>query len=223
MRSGSTVSLVSVASQEYWDKWGEQWLMVIAGLDPQPNEILLVSDITTDLPDSIRQIPTVEPFFWESFNHGLREASSDYVAYLGLDDTMPTDAFADLVLEGDVLVSSTLGNDGLLRTPTKEQWMKCLTEFWYTLDGYKIVHRDIAHLIPYRPVAWADWVASLEYYQHCLEIRFEERVRYFYNLHDGQQSKPKDMREALRQVRLVQRMIWDGGIKPGSCFPPEKL
>jgi hypothetical protein len=223
MRSGSTVSLVSTASQEYWDKWGKQWLAVVTAFDPQPNEILLVSDVKAELPENIRQIPAVEPFIWESFNHGMREATSDYVGFLGLDDVMPADAFQDLVLEGDVLVSSYIDSKKDIHTPTKERWINCLNDNWFTLDGYRIVHRDIAHLIPHRPIPWADWVASLEYYQHCLDVRFEDRVRYFYNLHDGQQSIPANYEQAVQQIALVKQMIWDGGIKPGSCFPPEPL
>lgn len=224
MRRGKTVSLVSITSKSYWDQYGRRWLGTIEDLDPRPDEILLLSDFTPNVPSCVRLVEAREPFSVDGWmNHARVVASGDYIGYLGMDDTMPINAFSKLTLEGDVIVSGNVDGKGDVNMPTRREWLDCLNDPWYTLNGYQIVHRDIAKLIPYRPLPWADWVASLEYFQHKLDVRFENRIRYYYNLHDGQVSRPDDFNAELDKIALVKQMIRDGGIKPGACFPPEPL
>lgn len=224
MRRGSTVSLVSIASHVYWARYGVKWLETLEQLDPRPDEVVLVSNASLKLPDYVRLVGAEFPFSVSGWlNVGRQTATGDYIGLLGLDDSMPPSAFKNLNLEGDVLVSGSLDSNGDVNIPSRRQWENCLNEPWYTLNGYQLVHRDIARLLPFRDIAWADWVASLEYFQHGLDVRFESKVRYYYNLHKEQRSNVDNLREEVANIDVVKQMIRDGGIKPGDCFPPEAL
>ena len=223
-RRGSTLSLIGISSHVYWAKYGQRWLQSISELDPQPDEVVLVTNFSPKIPEFVRHAKTDEPFSVHGWmNYARSVATGDYIGYLGLDDTMPTNALYKLTLEGDVIVSGNMDTNGAVNVPTERQWKNCLNEPSYTLNGYHIVHKDIAKMIPYRDLPWSDWVASLEFFQHNLDVRFEKRIRYHYSLHKGQLSWPDNHDEEVAKIELVKQMIRDGGIKPGVCFPPEPL
>ena len=217
------VTLVSMVWGDYWGRFGDEWIDSVWALDPAPAEVILATDKLRQLPVGWKQVDLVEPKHWGTIHHLFRCASQDYVAPLMVDDRMPPNGLADLVLEGDIIVSGHLDSFDAVRMPRRENYERAFDAPFYTLSGYAVYKKDVFERIPYRPIMWADWVASIEYLQHGLDVRFEDRVRMFYTLHDDQHSRKGNFDVALRNVGLAQMMARNGGLKPGAVWPPEWL
>jgi hypothetical protein len=208
---------------DYWERFGDGWVDSIWALDPAPAEVIVATDRLLKLPVGWKQTDLREPYFWESVHHVCRQASYEYVAPVAIDDRMPVDGLADLVLEGDIIVSGHKDSDGTVKIPKREDYERAFDTPFYTLSGYAVFKKDVFERIPLRPIMWPDWVASIEYLQHGLDVRFEDRVRYHYTLHKDQHSRKGDFGIALKNVGLAQMMARNGGLKPGAVWPPEWL
>lgn len=217
------VTLVSMVWGDYWGRFGDEWIESVWALDPAPAEVILATDKLRQLPVGWKQVDLVEPGHWEGLHNVIRYASQDYVVPLMVDDRMPVDGLADLVLEGDIIVSGHKDSAGTVNIPEKADYERAFDVPFYTLTGFAVYKRDVFERIPYRPIMWADWVASIEYLQHGLDVRFEDRVRQLYTLHPDQHSRSSDFAEARRNVRHAQMMARNGGMKPGAVWPPEWL
>ena len=206
---------------EYWDKYGYDWHQSIENLDPQPAHVIIATDRTLPLGSGYQQIDLREPYHWDAFNAAVEAAETEWVAGLAIDDRLPPDAFADIDMSGDVEASFSIDSKGNAMRPRQHKWDEIMTNDWYPLSGYQIVKRDVWMKYPLRPVEWPDWVQALEWKAGGVRVRFSERVRQYYTLHDKQHSRVKNWQEAMGRIALVKDMIRNGGIKPGNVWPPE--
>ena len=214
------VTLISASWGNYFARFGRDWLASVAALDPQPAKIIVATDRLLPLDGRFTQIDAPKPYHWEALNAAVRAADTEWVASLMLDDTMPSDGLADIDRSGDVEASYALASNGALMRPKQVRWQNIMSDDWYPLSGYQVIRRDVWLRFPYRPVVWADWVQALEWKEAGIQVRFHERVRQHYRLHEGQHSNPSDLAEARANIELVKKMIREGGVKPGNEWPP---
>jgi hypothetical protein len=217
------VSLWTFCWGDYWDRYSQRWIESVKALDPAPLEVVVGSDRVLDLPDGWRQVPISEPFMWDGALKVAEACRGEWLAGVMMDDLMPSDALVDLDLSGDVECSVAVDSTGFRMVPTRERYENCLNEPWYPLSGYQIIRRDVFLRIPMRPVVWADWVLSFEWWQANLDVRFSDRVRYLYQLSPEQNSNVKDSGAAMKNIELMKRLVREGGVKPGAVWPPVPL
>jgi hypothetical protein len=162
-----------------------------------------------------------EPYFWDGYNALVDEAKGEWLVPLMLDDTMPSDALDGLILDCDVECSVAIDSNNQLMIPSLERYMNILDEDWFPLTGFPIMTKQVAQKYPYRPVYWADWVATIEWFAAGVTVRISDKVRYNYTLSKNQRSRPRNPQEAFEQIELMKQMVRGCGVKPGSCWPPE--
>ena len=79
-----SVTVITAAWGDYWDRYGKTWTAAIEQLDPQPSEIIVVSDkpIETNFQVIIEHDCHLGVFR----NAGVRAASSTWIVPSDLDD-----------------------------------------------------------------------------------------------------------------------------------------
>lgn len=194
----------------------------VLALDPQPAEVVVATDKELVLPQGWKQIPAAEPYFFESWNQVFSAASGPYIAFLSMDDTMPPDALADLVLEGDVIVSGLVHSNGVVSIPTKDKYDNIFNENEYPLVGCLIYHKSVFDRVKLRPITWTDWVAALEYKHLGFDIRFDSKVRYVYSVHAGQHSR-RDAEQGERAIAFMKEHLPIGRVVHDGSWPPRLL
>jgi hypothetical protein len=217
------VCLVGFCWGNFWEKFGEQWITNLEQLETKPERIILFTDRHVDLPFGWGQQITEHRTIWDFCNYEIVKCETKYVAGLMMDDKMPVDGLSDLALGADVVVSGHLDTLGNVNIPTRERYENCLDEPWYPLSGYHVWKCDLFVEIPLRPVDWCDWINMFEWFQHGIDLHFDGKVRQLYAIRDGQYSQPKNPKQARANINLMRDMVRNGGVKPGSVWPPEPL
>lgn len=210
------VSLVTACWGGYWEKYGEQWMRSVQGLNTAPSEVVIATDVPLDVPFEWRQIPAVEPYFFGAWNDVIQAASNDWVAFLSMDDELFPDSLDDLVLGGDVVVAGLLDSQGTTCVPDPARFDNILDESDFPLVGWPIYRKQFHALYPFRAVNYTDWISALEYRHHGADVRFDPKVRYKYNLHKGQFSR----QDGTGHVRLMKDLLRHHVVKPGPEWPP---
>lgn len=193
----------------------------VLALNPAPMEVVVSTDRPLELPDGWRQVEARKPYLWQAAAAAAEACRGDWLAPLMMDDTMPPDALVDVDTSGDVECSVSVDSTGFRMVPSRGKYENILDEPWYPLSGYQIIRRDVTLRFPYRPVVWADWIQSFEWWAAGLDVRFSDRVRHYYQLSDYQNSNVKDSGSAMKKIELMKRMVRAGGVKPGAVWPPE--
>lgn len=215
----ANLSFVTCCWGDYWDKYGQRWIKTVQALDPQPSEIIVAVDRPVDLPDGWKYRVAKQPYFFEGWMDVWEAAENDYVAFLSMDDLMPTDGLADLVLEGDIIVSGLVHSDGTESVPTKEKYDNIFNEDWYPLVGYIIMRKDVLQKVRWRPITWQDWIAALEFKHLNLDVRFDPRIRYIYSMHKNQHSR-RNTADGYAAVKLMKELLPTGRVIHDASWPP---
>jgi len=217
------VCLIGFCWGDFWDRFSHQWVENVLALDPKPEHVLLFTDRLVDLPQGWEQRVTTERTIMGFINNDFPQSGFPYGAGLAMDDLMPSDGLADLVLGADVIASGHKDTLGNINIPTRERYENCLDEPWFPLSGYHVMRSDLPTRIPFRPVDWVDWVAMFEWYQHGISIHFDGKIRQFYTIREGQYSQPKNPKLARQNINLIRELVRNGGVQPGAVWPPQPL
>jgi len=214
------LSIVVAVSAEYWDRFGEGWTASVLALDPKPEQVFIASEVPLVLPEGWLQVRAVQPLIWDAFTQVISESPTPYAMLVNIDDRLPTDALDDLVLAGDIICSAMIDTDGVVSVPSQNRYNNIVNAFWYPLMGSIIFHRSVLQRIPFRPTVWMDWIAAFEYKAHNLDVRFNKKIRYIYNIEGDRISNPANPSEAHTQVAIMRNMVRHGMPQPGNVWPP---
>ena len=214
------LSIVVAVSTEYWGRFGDGWTQSVLALEPKPEHVFIASEEPLVLPEGWLQVQAVKPLIWDAFTQVISQSPTTYAMLVNIDDRLPTDALDDLVLEGDIICSAMIDTEGVVSVPCQKRYENIVNAYWYPLMGSIIFHREVLNKIPFRPTVWMDWIAAFEYKAHKLDIRFNKKIRYIYNIEGQRLSNPADPSAALSQVAIMRNMVRHGMPQPGNVWPP---
>lgn len=210
------VSLVTACWGGYWDKYGDEFIASVTGLNTPPDEVIVSTDEPLMLPDGWIQIPAQQPYFFDSWNDAFLEARNEWVTFLSMDDRLFPHALDDLKLDGDITVCSVLDSNGTICTPDLEKFENIFNEGTFPLVGWCMFRRSTIERVPFRRVNYTDWIAALEYRFLGLDVRVDPTVRYWYRLHHGQLSAIGNWND----VNLMKDLLPTGRVVQGPEWPP---
>lgn len=210
------VSLVTACWGGYWDKYGDEFVSSVQNLNTAPDEVIVATDVPLVLPDGWRQIPAVEPYFFDAWNDAFLAARNEWVTFLSMDDRLFLHSLDDLKLEGDMVVCGVLDSNGTTCIPNLQAFDNIFNEDRYPLVGWCIYRKSTIERVPFRRVNYTDWIAALEYRTLGLDVRLDSTVRYWYRLHPGQLSATGNWDD----VNLMKQLLPTGRVVQGREFPP---
>lgn len=210
------VSLVTACWGGYWDKYGDEFVASVKGLNTPPDEVVVATDVPLVLPDGWRQIPASEPYFFDAWNDVFLAARNEWVTFLSMDDKLMPHALDGLRLDGDLTVCGVLDSNGTVCIPDLGKFDNIFNEDRYPLVGWCIYRRSTIERVPFRRVNLTDWIAALEYHVLGLDVRVDPTVRYWYRLHHDQFSS----KGTWADVNLMKELLRTGRVIQGREFPP---
>jgi hypothetical protein len=223
----NSLTVITTCWGDYWEKYGKKWLEIVTNLDPQPAEILFVSRDDIDLPDLPNLTHIIDknlgPANW--YTGYVRFASKEWVTMFTLDDQMPLNGFANLKLEGDVVIGPcrNIGDSRYhmvdIHMPSLESYDKIFEYEHYPLTGWAIFKREILLKIPSRPIDWEDWALFLELRQHNVDVRIDPTIRNYYFHHENQRSKNIN-KDTPFQIYYLKQVLPSGRVIPAAEWPP---
>jgi hypothetical protein len=213
------ISLVTACWGGYWEKYGDQFISSVLGLNTRPDEIVVGTDVPLQLPNGWRQIPISEPYFFDAWNDAFLAAQNEWVTFLSMDDVLLPNAFDDLPLGGDVLVCSVIDSENNICTPSLERFNNIFNEQSFPLVGWAMFRKSTIERVPFRRVNFTDWIAALEYKTLGLDVRVDETIRYFYSLHNEQYSRYG----SVQDVNFMKQLLLNHNVVQGREWPPRLL
>jgi hypothetical protein len=166
----SDITVIATCYGDYWDTFHEQWEQSIAGLDPAPAEIILVSDIERPVPEGVRNIAIGPAHMTDYWMVGALAASTEWVSLSGFDDVWMPDAMTPFETDADVygfpvimtgLMSGVFAYGGGYESILEVGHNPMLGDFFY--------RRSLLEEIPLRRMGYMDWA-------HFSEMRYFGRT-----------------------------------------------
>lgn len=162
-----TVTLYTVAEGAAYAPFAPRWWESVRRMDPLPDEVVIV--IGADDHAGIRELVTPdvntvivqleEPFSNSYFRAGVNAATSEWIAFSGIDDQMLPHAFVDIPtatrLAADVIVGTIfLSNGGMWRG----SWDPAAMRHVNTLPAHSPFRQSIYERVGGFPdIRWSDW------------------------------------------------------------------
>jgi hypothetical protein len=216
-----SVATVTAVSQKYWDRFGEGFVASIENLSVKPQEVILVTRARVDVPDWWTIVPYWDDRIWPAVNVGVREAKSEWVMQLPVDDLLDRHFYNYLVLEGDAV--NVRGRwDGGLCYGTPEQYDNLLNMRNNGMPGQAIIRRKVWLKYPYRAHKYADWVQWCELRAHNVTVTFDSRCIWTWVRHDDATTFQPD-HQAERDVIAFCNWLKAGRVIPGEEWPPKLI
>jgi hypothetical protein len=221
----TSLTLITTCWGDYWNRFGSKWLENVTLLNPQPAEILFISREDIELPDmpNLTHLidETLGPDNW--YTGYVRFAKYDWVTMFTLDDQMPLNGLKNLNLEGDVVVGPcmNLGDFQYHQCHIHQpgNYKEILELDFYPLTGWAMFKKEILLKIPSRPIDWEDWALFLEFRQHNVDVRIDNKIRNYYVHHAGQRSKNVSS-DAKEKIFYLKQLLPTGRVIPGAEWPP---
>ena len=160
------ITVVATCYGDYWDTFHEQWEASIAALDPQPAEVILVSDVPRPVPEGVRNIAIGEAHMTDYWMVGALAAETEWVSLSGFDDVWLTDAMTPFTTDADVygfpvimtgLMSGLFAYQGGYEDILHVAHNPMLGDFFY--------RRDLLERVTLRRMGYMDWA-------HFSEMRY---------------------------------------------------
>jgi hypothetical protein len=213
------VATITAVSQEYWDRFGGRFVASIEALTVKPQEVILVTRARVDVPDWWTVVPYWDDRIWPAVNVGVREASTEWVMQLPVDDILDRTFFDGLVLQGDAV--NVCGRwDGGFCYGTPAQYQNLLNMGHNGMPGQAVIRRRTWLKFPYRAHKFADWVQWCELRAHEVEVAFDPRCVWTWVRHDDATTFKADQ-QAVSDVINFCGLLKDGRVVPGEDWPPK--
>jgi hypothetical protein len=162
-----TITLYTVAEGAAYAPFAERWLDSVKAMNPLPDEIVIV--IGPDDHCQIRNrdmaglntriIQLDEPFSNAYFRAGAENATSEWVAFCGLDDQMLPHAYKDLAhanaINANIMVGTIYLSNGTLWRGT---WNPSALRNHNTLPAHSPIKKSLYQRVGGFPdIHWSDW------------------------------------------------------------------
>ena len=200
----------------YFPTFGDRWLASIERADPQPDQVLLVSDREWDVPSWV-QLFVVPNGRWLLINDLAKYCSCKWWVASGLDDEYTQDAFVPIKSDADAVffpcqqagevnwVAQWSGPDAFRNTwqlPNNPQ------------NGGVAFRISSLREVPSRDYIYCDEVLWAEWSYFGLTADFDPRIRVIWHRWHGSNSWPAN-RAGEQQAQDFKRRLREGLIRKG--------
>lgn len=173
----------------YWDLFGDQWLSTVAACDPQPSQVILVTDTPWHVPSWVTQVPFHDRHMGMMLNEGVRHVTAEWVHHHGIDDLLMVDSYADIDTTADVIsyphiYGGMMSGIAQYRGGFETMWQVPNNPM---LGGF--FHRtQVLRDIPYRRYGWCDEAHFCEMAYFGKTLHVTERPRSVWVRHPAAHS-----------------------------------
>lgn len=173
----------------YWDMFGDQWLGTIAATDPQPTQVILVTDTPRPVPSWVTQVPCTDRHMGMMLNEGVKHVTATWVHHHGIDDLLMIDAYTDIDTDADVInyphvYGGMMSGLAQYRGGFEEMWRLPNNPM---LGGF--FHRtQVLRDIPYRRFGWCDEAHFCEMAYFGKQLHVTDRPRSVWVRHPAAHS-----------------------------------
>jgi len=220
------VAIITPVSQKFWDKFKDSHIRTIAGLSPQPEQIIVVSDAKLDLPEGWMLVDAPSTIGGMgsvalACNKGFESASTEWVMYKPVDDLMDSNFFDGMPYGGDAVnVMGRWAKGYCYGTP--EQFHDLLDLDRNGMPGWILMRKKTAMAIPFRPIWFDDWIFWIDFRAKGLQVVFDGRCVWTWCVNQdsfshGSAGVPV---EAIEQTRLLRQMHKSGKVRFRAEWPP---
>lgn len=170
---GLNIATVTSCYNDYWDLFGAQWLATVAACDPQPVQVILVTDAPRDAPDWVTQISCEDRHMGMMLNEGVKHVTTEWVHHHGIDDLLAEDAYTDVETAADVISFPHLYGGGMSGLAQYQGGFETMWQMRNNpmLGGF--FHRtQVLRDIPYRRYGWCDEAhfCEMSYFHKSLHV-----------------------------------------------------
>ena len=201
----------------YWPRFGARMLASIERADPQPDQILVVSDREIDVPSWVELVVVEQGRRFLMYNDLAQHCRCDWLLPVGVDDEMMPNGFVSVESDADVIcypgqqageatwVAATIDPNALAGAWNAPNNPLNGGVIWRTSTLLEIPVRDYIYQ---DEVLWAEW----SYFGKTLQL--DSRIRVVWHRWRGSNSWPANT-EGERQAQDFKRKLREGLIQKG--------
>lgn len=200
-----SVTVTTAAWGNYWNTYGKRWTSFILKLDPQPTEVIVVSDrpIETNFKVVIEKDLHLSSFR----NAGIKTANSEWIVPSDLDDEPFSNYVKDLDSQYDIIAYSLINHKDEVYSGNSKHWDDIYsTHSSNPIVGTSAVKRDLLLKTTYKKVGWEDWYLWLELKKLDPKVKFDTAIRFRYLRHSGGLSK-KDKEKKDKEILDLKNQL----------------
>jgi hypothetical protein len=201
----NSVTITTAAWGDYWNQYGEQWSSYILRLDPQPTEVIIVSDkpIKTDFKVVIELDCNLGVFR----NVGVKASTSTWVVPSDLDDEPLPNYIDNLDDSYDIICYSFEDNTGSKYCGSNKTWDKIFNlKSKNPLVSCSAVKKELLMKYPYRKIGWEDWALWLDLKSANASVKFDQTIRYRYQNNENSLSK-QDVNIKNEEIYTLKKLL----------------
>lgn len=204
----NSIGLIAPCWGSYWSKFGHQYVSMIEQLNPKPESVTLVTDLTISVPSWITVVrPKSDVAMWDWCNEAAQVSPSEWVIIAGLDDIYFPDALSNLNLNGDFLtLACTHGSEVYSVIGGYGGWCRLLSSTINNMTCGAVYRRDVFLRFPWRRSRSADAIQFLELRKANARIIIDDKPRFLHMVHsDSNTSKIGEMDH--RQFAIARKLL----------------
>lgn len=177
---------MTAAWGDYWLRYGERWSNCVRQMNPQPDQVIVVSDkpIETEF-----EVVIETDIHLASFrNAGVRASTGTWFIPADLDDE-PYPHYCANLPDADIVAFALQIGDSIWQG-NPDYWDKALElSTPNPLVSCSAIKRDLVMQVPYRKVGWEDWALWLDLKMAGAKVHFDNTPRFKRNNVAGSLSK----------------------------------
>lgn len=201
----------------YWRRFGGRWLESVERADPQPSQVVLVSDRFVDVPSWVELVIVPERSNFLLINDLADYCESDWWVMSGLDDEYTQDAFAPIESDADA-VFFPCQQRGEANSVAQWSGPDAFRSTWQLPNNPQnggVAYRvSSLREVPVRDYIYADEVQWSEWSYFGLTADFDPRIRLIWHRWHGSTSWPAN-RAGEQQAQDFKRRLREGLIEKG--------
>jgi hypothetical protein len=171
----NTITIYTVAYGEHWERYGKQWEENMKKLDPQPDEIFIVTDkdIETDFKYYIFKSDEIADYR----NFAIEKTTSEMVCSADIDDIFYTNYIANIKFNVDVHIFSF---DCPKNNNAREMKSEEMLRQTYFLPPHSAIKTEIVKKIKYSIFGWEDRVLCKKLFDSEANLHYGKTKRFIW-------------------------------------------
>ena len=201
----------------YWPRFGQRFLASIERADPQPDQIVIVSDRPLDVPSWVELVVVAEGRRFLMYNDLAQHCRCDWLMPVAIDDEYTVDAFVPVESDADVICfpGQQAGGASWIAMTTDPN---ALASAWNApnnpINGGVIWRTSTLREIPMRDYIYHDEVLWAEWSYFGKKLHLDSRVRVIWHRWSGSNSWPAN-HAGEQQAQEFKRKLREGLIQKG--------
>lgn len=169
------ITLVTACYGDYWERFSEQWIAAIEATDPQPDSVVLATDVQRPVPSWCVEVVLGKGLHMaDYFNSGVGCASTEWVMCIGFDDAVLPGAFEPFETEADcylfpMVFGGAMEGNGLARYLGGFEQMP--NNMHNPMAGGFLHRTSLLREMPFRRMSYFDWAhfSEMAYFGKTVE------------------------------------------------------